>query len=55
MKSYTLLILAGIIVFEFALSQSALAAMSQEATVMLVLKRLEVTLPDEGDRNETAG
>ena len=53
MKSYTLLILAGTIFFEFALSESALAAKNNEAGVMIVLKRLKVTLPDEGDRNET--
>ena len=53
MKSYTLLILTGIIVLEFALSKSALVAKNAEDAVMLVLKRLEVMLLDEGDRIET--
>jgi len=42
----------GIIFLELALSESALAAQNNETAVMLLLKRLEVTLPDEGDRNE---
>jgi len=49
MKSYTPLILTGIIFSQIALSESALAAKNNEADVMLVLKRLEVTLPDGGD------
>ena len=52
MKSYMLLILTGIIVSELVLSESALFAENNEATVMLVLNRLEVTLLHEGDRNE---
>ncbi len=53
MKSYTPLILTGIIFLDFAFSESALAAKNNKAGVMLVIKRLEVTLLDERDQNET--
>lgn len=53
MKSYMLPILMGIIFSQFVLCESSFTAQHNKAGVMLLLKRLEVTLPDERDQNET--